>query len=741
MFIKVYKDWVCNASGLVLRSTQSYLLPLQVNNVDSTIFLHPSQISQLYNESQNQKKGSQSRYHQENEKVVILRNFNSGARIQITARSLPQVPLNEIWCTHLCAETIERAFYALGPDIKNSATFFITNPSKKDCPTVATECSVQVFKTTSTQEMDDDTLTALIATFLTQTQPCFLHGQISRIETKLLKCREVLNISCDCDIYIQTLFPTHKDEERIQFYIDESRTRVTQNFVSSSRLPPNIGCVPAFSIKTFNQLKTLFQRNVSLTAKKKFRLRVILTGEEGSGRDKVVEYLAEHLGLHYIETQSQELTADTQAVQEINLTRMVHQINSCMPSLWHIRDIETLVTDRDQKLDMRNLTTLKNQLELVNPKCIVVATSGSRDKIVARLYSLFLNLYEMSSVMKSEDRLNVINKIIQEERYSLHSSNLCNWLAGKTGGFSYGDLRTVLNSASISSCMRGCQHLEEIDLQNSLNKLNKSRSKILGLAEVPNVKWEDIGGLQDVKTEIIESVSNIGVSGNKRCGILLHGPPGVGKTLLAKAAATQCGVNFISVKGPELLNMYVGQSEENVRTIFKRAKEAEPCIIFFDELDSVAPARGQSGDSGGVMDRVVSALLAELDSLDQISVIVIGATNRPDLLDPALLRPGRFDKSIYIGAATTNDQQLAILKSLSRKLNISPDCDLTTVVSVIPANLSGAQLSGIVSNAALRAVERCIESLESSEDGCNASKEVQMVTMQDFLSAVTEFCE
>ena len=106
------------------------------------------------------------------------------------------------------------------------------------------------------------------------------------------------------------------------------------------------------------------------------------------------------------------------------------QINSCMPSLWHIRDIETLVTDRDQKLDMRNLTTLKNQLELVNPKCIVVATSGSRDKIVARLYSLFLNLYEMSSVMKSEDRLNVINKIIQEERYSLHSSNLCNWLAG-----------------------------------------------------------------------------------------------------------------------------------------------------------------------------------------------------------------------------------------------------------------------------------------------------------------------
>jgi len=606
---------------------------------------------------------------------------------------------------------------------------------------VARECSVQVFKTSTVQEIDDDTLSGLIATFLTQTRPYFLHGQICRIETKQLKCKEVLNVSCDCDIYIQTMFPNDKDEGRIQFYIDEYRTRVTQNFIISSCLPPNIGCVPAFSIQTFNKLKTLFERNLRLSNKKKFRLRVILVGEDGSGRDKLIQYLACHLGLHYIQTQSQELVADTQAVQEINLTRAVHQVNSCMPSLWHIRDIETLVTDRDQKLDMRNLTALKNQLEQVNSKSIVVATSSSRDNIVARLYSLFLNLYEMSTVMKRDDRLNVIKKLVQEERYSLYSFNLCNWLADKTGGFTYGDLCTVLNSASVSASMRGCQLLEENDLQISLSKLNKSRSKILGLAEVPNVKWEDIGGLQDVKTEITESVSNISVSGNKRCGILLHGPPGVGKTLLAKAAATQCGINFISVKGPELLNMYVGQSEENVRTVFKRAKEAEPCIIFFDELDSVAPARGQSGDSGGVMDRVVSALLAELDALDQISVIVIGATNRPDLLDPALLRPGRFDKSIYIGAATTSDQQLAILQSLSRKLNISPDCDLTAVVSTLPANVSGAQISGIVSNAALRAVERCIESLESSGDGKNSSKEVEMVTLQDFLSAVAEFSE
>ena len=120
----------------------------------------------------------------------------------------------------------------------------------------------------------------------------------------------------------------------------------------------------------------------------------------------------------------------------------------------------------------------------------------------------------------------------------------------------------------------------------------------------------------------------------------MHGPPGVGKTLLAKAVATECSMSFISVKGPELLNMYVGQSEQNVREIFTRASEAAPCIIFFDELDSLAPARGQSGDSGGVMDRVVSALLAELDCLERTAVVVVGATNRPDLIDPALMRPG-----------------------------------------------------------------------------------------------------
>ena len=132
-------------------------------------------------------------------------------------------------------------------------------------------------------------------------------------------------------------------------------------------------------------------------------------------------------------------------------------------------------------------------------------------------------------------------------------------------------------------------------------------------------------------------------------GILLYGPPGTGKTMVAKAVATSLSLNFLSIKGPELLNMYIGESEANVRNVFQKARDARPCVIFFDELDSIAPKRGDKGDAGGVMDRIVSQLLAELDGMDSnANVFVMGATNRPDLLDSALLRPGRYDSYVYL---------------------------------------------------------------------------------------------
>ena len=188
---------------------------------------------------------------------------------------------------------------------------------------------------------------------------------------------------------------------------------------------------------------------------------------------------------------------------------------------------------------------------------------------------------------------------------------------------------------------------------------------------IPEVKWSDVGGLAGAKEDILQTIMlpiekphlfRNGVTA--RSGLLFYGPPGTGKTLLAKAIATECQMNFISVKGPELLNMYVGESEKNVRDVFERARENLPCIVFFDELDSLAPARGKGADSSQVMDRIVAQLLTEIDGVGKKpGLFTIGATNRPDLLDSALLRTGRFDKMIYLGVAKTVEEKVKIIEA------------------------------------------------------------------------------
>jgi len=195
----------------------------------------------------------------------------------------------------------------------------------------------------------------------------------------------------------------------------------------------------------------------------------------------------------------------------------------------------------------------------------------------------------------------------------------------------------------------------------------------------------------------------------QRSGVLFYGPPGTGKTLLAKAVATECNCNFISVKGPELLNMYIGESEKNVRQVFERARAAKPCVLFFDEIDSLAPARGKGSDSGGVMDRVVSQLLTEIDGMSGAGggdLFVIGATNRPDLLDSSLLRPGRFDRLLYLGIAADHPAQLKILQALTRKFVLEDDVNLLDVIKSCPGNYTGADFYALASNALSFSIKR-----------------------------------
>ena len=249
------------------------------------------------------------------------------------------------------------------------------------------------------------------------------------------------------------------------------------------------------------------------------------------------------------------------------------------------------------------------------------------------------------------------------------------------------------------------------DFQMALTKVQPS-AKREGFATVPNVTWADIGALESVRKELHCSIVAPIMHADRfkaygvpmAAGVLMFGPPGCGKTMLAKAIANEASANFISVKGPELLNKYVGDSERAVRSVFARAQSSAPCIVFFDELDALAPRRGGGGDGGSLAaERVVNQLLTEMDGLNERKdVFIIGATNRPDIIDKAMLRPGRLDKLLYVPLPTAEERVL-ILSTLTKKMPLHADVDLREI-ALQASRFSGADLSALAREAAIKAL-------------------------------------
>ncbi|KAI9894218.1 MAG: peroxisomal assembly protein [Vezdaea aestivalis] len=479
-------------------------------------------------------------------------------------------------------------------------------------------------------------------------------------------------------------------------------------------------------------------------------LAVLLTSTQRNiGKATVVQHACADLGLHVFEIDAYEIVSESSVgggdvKTEAFLKARSERASSCGAENYAllIRHIEALSAERI-------VATLQ---EILDSSRVLVATTTEVEKLPDSLRGLFSHELEMTAPDEGE-REGLLRSVARNKDLLFSPDLDLASVAVKTAALVAGDLADVVDRAVIArqcrlegilkTALKHHKSLSGLAIQDvhiaggpqistliqddftiAVDAARKNFADSIGAPKIPNVSWDDVGGLTHVKDAVIETIQlplerpELFAKGmKKRSGILFYGPPGTGKTLLAKAIATEFSLNFFSVKGPELLNMYIGESEANVRRVFQRARDARPCVIFFDELDSVAPKRGNQGDSGGVMDRIVSQILAELDGMSGGDdggggVFVIGATNRPDLLDAALLRPGRFDKMLYLGISDTHEKQLTILEALTRKFSLHPSLSLRSFSEKLPFTYTGADLYALCSDAMLKAITRQAASID-----------------------------
>ncbi|KAF7722547.1 peroxisomal assembly protein [Apophysomyces ossiformis] len=501
----------------------------------------------------------------------------------------------------------------------------------------------------------------------------------------------------------------------------------------------------------------------------------LLHGPRGGGKATLVREVAEVIGVHLFEFMAYDIVSETDAKTEVYLRAKFEKAAALSPCIVLLRGIEGLakksaVVETGQEPLLA--TVLQECIHDVNAAhktsgypVMVIATTSDIDSLPSSILGCFRHevaieapdekaRYQILENLTYECPIapDVSLKSLATQTAALVSKDLVD-LVGRTGVLALQRIRKVIETnqqqhVSTDDLREAGIALTAADFDAALNEARASYSDSIGAPKIPNVTWDDVGGLANVKDDILDTIQLplehpelFGSGLKKRSGILLYGPPGTGKTLLAKAIATSCSLNFFSVKGPELLNMYIGESEANVRRVFQRARDAKPCVIFFDELDSVAPKRGEKGDSGGVMDRIVSQLLAELDGMSEGGegsgvgdVFVIGATNRPDLLDPALLRPGRFDKLLYLGVSQDHESQLRIIQALTRKFRLHPDLDLARVAERCPFHYTGADFYALCSDAMLKAMTRVANSIEDRVQVMNKENPEKPITAQYFLS-------
>lgn len=485
---------------------------------------------------------------------------------------------------------------------------------------------------------------------------------------------------------------------------------------------------------------------------------VLLYGPPGTGKTLMARAVANETGAFFFLINGPEIMSKMAGESESNLRKAFEEAEKNSPAIIFIDEIDSIAPKRDKtngEVERRVVSQLLTLMDGMKARAnVVVMAATNRPNSIdpaLRRFGRFDREVDIG-IPDPTGRLEILQ--IHTKNMKLGDDVDLELIAAETHGYVGSDVAALCSEAAMQQIR---EKMDLIDLDEdtidaevldslgvtmdnfrfALGVSNPSALREVAVVEVPNVRWEDIGGLDGVKQELKEQVQypvdhpekflKFGMSPSR--GVLFYGPPGTGKTMLAKAVANECSANFISVKGPELLSMWFGESESNIRDIFDKARAAAPCIVFLDELDSIAKARGGSGaggDAGGASDRVVNQLLTEMDGMtSKKNVFVIGATNRPEQLDPALCRPGRLDSLIYV-PLPDEAGRLGILSAQLRKTPVAGDIDLSFIASKTHG-FSGADLGFITQRAVKIAIKESIAlDIERSKTREAAGEDVDM---------------
>jgi len=476
---------------------------------------------------------------------------------------------------------------------------------------------------------------------------------------------------------------------------------------------------------------------------------VLLHGPPGTGKTLLAKAVASETNANFYSIGGPEIMSKFYGESEERLREIFKEAQENAPSIVFIDEIDSIAPKREE-------VTGEVEKRVVSQLLSVMDGLQSRGKVVVigatnRINSLDPALRRPGRFDR-EIEIGVPDRDGRLEILQIHTRGMplaedvdLKKLADVTHGFVGADLEALAKEAAIRALRRilpeinleaeniPVEVLNKIivrmsDFQEALKEVEPSAMREV-LVEVPDIKWGDIGGLEGVKEELREAIEwplkypelFAQMNAVPPKGLLLYGPPGTGKTLLAKAAANESEANFISVKGPELLNKFVGESEKAIREVFRKARQASPCIIFFDEIDSVAPVRGSSSGDSNVTERVISQFLTEMDGLEELrNVIIIAATNRPDIVDPALLRPGRFDRLLLVPPPDLEARK-QIFRIHTKKTPLAEDVKLDELARKTEG-YTGADIASICNTAVMLSIKEHIGKAKDAEDAKKRAK-------------------